>query len=355
MFLGCDRFKIVMSDHASITNEHKALEPEALVQVANRFLYCPVVHLVACPDVMGDRPAGHHHNPDDHLDIVRLAIPAIAVLGEVGWSGTLEVGAGNVIEHQVGLEAEQVAETVIKSQLDPSLGGHELIERSIPGFQLAEVNADSLGLVPAGNEPSAPSITDEVGLQPAGQAVFASGMNQAIGDQNKGPVGKRHPSGFAQCRVQDGPQSQLVKEGPDRKDWSPGGGIDDVQIVGVGGLRAGVLAQQTLELGEDFGEEVFATQVSDGALLDLAVLAIGFDDTDILINRAAGGSDFDGSQVHVVKYHDVNRRIQGEHWDVSTNTMVILSLRFSENKEGVVQKTLENKPDPRTRPPRRGF
>src|SRR5208337_2650028 len=53
--------------------------------------------LVAGPDVMRDRPAGDHHHGDDHLDVVRLAIAAVAVLGEAGRPGALEVGAGDVI------------------------------------------------------------------------------------------------------------------------------------------------------------------------------------------------------------------------------------------------------------------
>jgi hypothetical protein len=40
-------------------------------------------------------------------------------------------------------------------------------------------------------------------------------------------------------------------------------------------------------------------------LLDLAIVAIGFDDTDILVDRAVRGPDFDGSEVHVAEYHDM--------------------------------------------------
>jgi hypothetical protein len=39
-------------------------------------------------------------------------------------------------------------------------------------------------------------------------------------------------------------------------------------------------------------------------LLDLAVLAIGFDDADVFVDHAVGGPDFDGAEVHAVKYHD---------------------------------------------------
>ena len=72
------------------------------------------------------------------------------------------------------------------------------------------------------------------------------------------------------------------------------------------------MAEQAFQLGEHFREQILAAQIGDGALLDLAVVAIGFDDADVLVDRTAGGPDFDGSEVHVVKYHDAMHRNQGE-------------------------------------------
>jgi hypothetical protein len=51
------------------------------------------------------------------------------------------------------------------------------------------------------------------------------------------------------------------------------------------------MAEQAFQLWEDFREQVLAAQIGNGALLDLAVVAIGFDDADVLVNRAAGGPD----------------------------------------------------------------
>jgi hypothetical protein len=77
-------------------------------------------------------------------------------------------------------------------------------------------------------------------------------------------------------------------------------------LGGVG--RIAVTAQEPSEFGkDDLGEPVLAAQVSDRALLDLAVLALGFDGADVFVDRAIGGPDFDGSEVHVVKYHDTAR------------------------------------------------
>src|SRR5208282_429463 len=176
---GSDRIEIITGDHTSIADEDQAVEPESLVQVGDGLADGGVVHFVAGPDVMRDRPAGHHHHGDDHLDVVRLAIAAVAVLGKAGRRpGALEVGAGDVIEHQVRLEAEQVAEAMIEGHLDLLLGGHELIEGAVPGLELLEVDPDSLVLVPIGHEPAAPAIAEEVGLQPAKPCSLAGRMSR---------------------------------------------------------------------------------------------------------------------------------------------------------------------------------
>jgi hypothetical protein len=94
----------------------------------------------------------------------------------------------------------------------------------------------------------------------------------------------------------------LVEQGADGEGRPPGGGIEDVGIGGPGFGR--IAAEESAELGEDLDEEVLAAEVGEGALLDLAGLAEGLDDADVLVEGAAGGPDFDGSQVHVVKYHD---------------------------------------------------
>src|SRR5262249_50346691 len=103
MFPGRKIIEVFLSDHAAITHEHNTVEPKSLMQIADDLLHRAVVHGVAGPDVMSDRPASHHDDADDDLYVVWLAIAAVAVLGEVGWSDPLEVGAGDVVEHQVRL------------------------------------------------------------------------------------------------------------------------------------------------------------------------------------------------------------------------------------------------------------
>src|SRR4051794_5338290 len=73
-----------------------------------------MVDPIARPDMMGDRPARDHHHADDHLHVLRLAVAAVAVPGEVVRARALEVGAGDVVEDQLGLETEEVAEPAVQ-------------------------------------------------------------------------------------------------------------------------------------------------------------------------------------------------------------------------------------------------
>jgi hypothetical protein len=45
-------------------------------------------------------------------------------------------------------------------------------------------------------------------------------------------------------------------------------------------------------------------------LFDLAVFTVGLDGSDVLVDRAVGGPDFDGSEIHAVEYHDKARENQ---------------------------------------------
>jgi hypothetical protein len=71
-----------------------------------------------------------------------------------------------------------------------------------------------------------------------------------------------------------------------------------LEVGGVAGLAAGIAVEEPAELGEQFDEQVLASEIGDDALLDLAVVAIGFDDADVFVDGAVLGADFDGSWIH---------------------------------------------------------
>jgi hypothetical protein len=60
--------------------------------------------------VVSDRPAVDHDQTDQHLPVARPAVAAIAVGAELGWPAALEIRRREVVEHEIDLEREQVAQ-----------------------------------------------------------------------------------------------------------------------------------------------------------------------------------------------------------------------------------------------------
>ena len=72
-----------------------------------------VVNAVPRPNVMGNWPTRDHHHAHYDLDIVRLAVSAVPVFGNLIGSSPLEVCTGDVVEDQIRLEAEEVTEPMV--------------------------------------------------------------------------------------------------------------------------------------------------------------------------------------------------------------------------------------------------
>ena len=88
----------------------RSAQGKARLQIRNNLLHRRRVETVACPYVMRDRPTPHHHQANHHLHVLLLAIAAVTVLREVLRAGPFEIGAGDVEEHQVRLQTEQIAQ-----------------------------------------------------------------------------------------------------------------------------------------------------------------------------------------------------------------------------------------------------
>src|SRR5262249_54853225 len=202
---------VLVSDHAPVADEDEPTELEAFAQVTDDFLNRGMVDAVTRPDMMGDRPARDHHHADDHLHVLRLAVAAVAVLGELVRPRALEIGTGDVVEHQLGLEAEEVAEAVVERHFDRLLGRAELIEGAIPGVELARMDADPAALVPLGDEASALAVADEVGLEPAGEPMLTGRRDEPVGDEHEGAVGERNAFGLPEVLIEDAPEAQLIE------------------------------------------------------------------------------------------------------------------------------------------------
>src|SRR5262245_10317540 len=212
MFIFVYQCDILLGDHSPIADKDEPLELEPLAQIAYDFLDRGMVDTIACPNVVCDRPARDHHNPHDDLHILRFAVATVAMLSEVGRTFAFKVGAGDVVENQLGLEAEEVAQSVVKSHFDPIFGRLELVKCPVPRFELSRVDADAATLVPLWDESPASAIANEVGLKPTGEPVLTCRGDQSVRDEDKGTVGKRDASGSPKMLVQDSPKSQLVEQ-----------------------------------------------------------------------------------------------------------------------------------------------
>jgi hypothetical protein len=178
--------------------------------------------------------------------------------------------------------------------------------------------------VPVGDEASALAVADEVGLEPAGEPMLTGGGDEPVGDEHEGAVGERNAFGLPEVLIEDAPEAQLIEQGPNDEDRSPGRSFAE---LGIGGIMS-LAGEEPSELGEHFDEEILASEISDDALLDLTAFAVGFDDADVFVDGAAGGADFHGSRVHENHYHDGVRIIKGNLWGIPGTCRVRLSLRF---------------------------
>ena len=247
---------------------------------------------------MRDRPAADHHHPHDHLHVVRLAVAAVAVLGELRRTRPFEIRAGDVVEHQLRFQTEQVAQATIQRHLDLGLGLHQPVQGSIPGVELLMMDPHPAALLPVRHETPPLPIADEIGLQPTRQPVLALGSGESIGHQHEGAVGIRDGLGTPQDLIEQRPQSQLLEEVTKDQDRTPGGCVEDLDVLFRPPVDRRRPFQHAPKLRQHGAEQILAAQIGDDALLDFAVLAVGFDHADVLVDRAAGGRDFDGADVH---------------------------------------------------------
>jgi hypothetical protein len=62
-------------------------------------------------------------------------------------------------------------------------------------------------------------------------------------------------------------------------------------------LRALEKAEQSFGMGS---QQLFATQITDDAVAGTALIPVGLDQTDVLINLAVGTLDLGGAEIHYV-------------------------------------------------------
>ncbi len=110
-----EQLEVLHRDNIAVSHKDDTAEAESLLQVADDLLHSVVIDTVSRPYVMGDWPACDHHHADYDLNVMRLTVATVTVFGEIFGAGTLEVRTGDVVENQVWLETEEIAEAEIES------------------------------------------------------------------------------------------------------------------------------------------------------------------------------------------------------------------------------------------------
>lgn len=360
--------EIVAGHHAAVADKHDAPEAEALLQIAQHLRHRLGVAPVAGEHMMGDRPAVDHDDADQHLAVARLAVAAVPMGTQRGRPLALEIGRGQVIEHEVDAQRKQVAQREKQGVFDLRLERQQLIERAVPVLELARLDPHPRRparlprgvIAPRRHEAAAVAVADEVGLQPARQAMLAPRRRQPIGDQDQSLIAQR--GGIATMvatLASDEPverhlKPKLAPQMARRQHRSPIPRRHGVDILAPDrSLRHRLAMQQAHQLGEIEmrRQQVLATQIEHGAMARLAALAIGFDHPHVFMLDAFAAGGADDAQEHGPlrtlsrDQHHANQQMASTNSAISSQS---LSLRFGENRTLTSTKsTICHPPPPR--------
>jgi hypothetical protein len=166
--------EILTRHHAAIADKDDALEPEALLQVAHDIGNGLGVAPIALEHVMRNRPTVDHDQADEHLPVARLAVAAVPVGAKLGWARPLEIRRGQIVEHHIDLQREQIAQPEEQRQLHRIFRFEQVVEGAVPLLQLLGLDAHARGaaglafrvLSPRRDKPPTPPIADKITLQP---------------------------------------------------------------------------------------------------------------------------------------------------------------------------------------------
>ena len=146
-----------------------------------------------------------------------------------------------------------------------------------------------------------------------GHARWLGQSRLAINTKTRSATHKGSP-GPPEVIVEDLPQAELLEQGADHEHRPPGPGLRDESPPRR--IEGGVAAEDAFKFGQQRVEDILAAKVGDDALLDLAVVAVGFDNADVLVDRAVGGGDFDGAGMNMVGcWRQWSKRCRGTHSD----------------------------------------
>lgn len=178
----------------------------------------------------------------------------------------------------------------VQSLFDLLLGRQQRIQRAIPLVQLLETNlhpllfGDPLSREPIGFPSPPTTVADEGVFQPPSQTMFTLRFAQAVGHQHKGHL--RHlvllPARRAK-RCEDLTEIHLIPQVPCQQDRSPRERFSAGHLLSKGELFPAVFAERGHQVIELVVHHVQAPEVGENSLLGPSVVAVGFDDLDVVI------------------------------------------------------------------------
>jgi len=230
----------------------------------------------------------------------------VAIGADLGRPLALEIGRGQIIEHHVDLEREQVAQRDKERVLDLDFALQQLIERAVPPLELAQRHphprrpaGDALAIVAPFGEPSpAMAVADKVGLKPTRQPMLAARRGQPIDDQHQSAIAQGRGVATGRCGepVERRFEAELAPQLARHQHRSPVPRRDRANVLTPdGAIRNRLAMEQTHQLVEVEmrRQQVPAAEIEHRAMPRLAVLPKRFDDPHIFVLDpfAAGGAD----------------------------------------------------------------
>ena len=217
--------------------------------------------------------------------MARLAVAAVAEASQLRRAGPFEISRSNVVEDQVRLQAEQIAQLQVNGLFDALFLRRQIVQAPIPQLQLIEAHLDPSGEFPHRHPAAASRRAYMEILQPLRQRVLAARATEPVGKQGKDPLRQRLTvAPRSMTGIQDGPQREFLEQMAGDQDRSPRAGARSGNVIDGHPARIPVGLGQHSDQGIQMrSQQVLAPQMSYDPLLDLVLFAEGLHQAEILL------------------------------------------------------------------------
>jgi len=174
--------------------------------------------------------------------VARLAVAAVAEASQLRRAGPFEISRSNVVEDQVRLQAEQIAQLQVNGLFDALFLRRQIVQAPIPQLQLIEAHLDPSGEFPHRHPAAASRRAHMEILQPLRQRVLAARATEPVGKQGKDPLRQRRAGTSMASRW----RRTAIRRLPARRRKSRCGRLDGGRCLGAPGCRRIAVANSGL-------------------------------------------------------------------------------------------------------------